>query len=318
VADTKPERLIAGGRSHAALPAGRVDAAVGPLHRASLHRTVDVALSLLLLLATPSIVWSQTGRWQVGTASSYSTGRYEADRPTSVVYTPTTARRLFADGDITLVFPFTCIKGDAGVTVVSGSPVRTDRGTGSTGGSTERPGAAGEATRVSTEAAPVSACGMGDIVVRGRYYVIDERNWMPTVAIRAHVKAPTASASRGLGTGRPDEGVGVEVSRSLARGFVLMADGGYTFVGKPAEARYQNTWWYDAGVSQDLANGRVNLSVFFEEYQAILPGAVSARDVLASVMLRGATGWRIQLSGQFGMSEGAPDHGLMVGASRRF
>ena len=36
--------------------------------------------------------------------------------------------------------------------------------------------------------------------------------------------------------------------------------------------------------------GRVNVSVFFEEYQAILPGAVSARDILASVLLRGATG----------------------------
>jgi len=62
----------------------------------------------------------------------------------------------------------------------------------------------------------------------------------------------------------------------------------------------------------------VNLSVFFEEYQAILPGSATARDILASVMLRGATGWRLQVSGQFGVSDGAPDHGLMIGASRRF
>ena len=281
------------------------------------RRAVVVAGLLTLAIAlAPVEAAAQVDRWQIGTASSYSTGRYETDTTTSVVYTPTTARRLFRDGDITLVFPFTCIKGDAGVTVVNGSPVRTDRGTGTTD-RTER--STGDAsTRVGTESVPVSACGMGDIVVRGRYFVVDERAWLPTIALRAHVKAPTASASRGLGTGRADEGVGIELSRSVTSTVVVMADGGYTFIGKPSGTRYQNTWWYDVGLSQDLASGRVNLSVFYEEYEAILPSAVSARDVLASVMLRGSTGWRIQVSGQFGLSDGAPDQGLMIGASRRF
>jgi hypothetical protein len=276
-------------------------------------------LSAAVLAMVPAAAGAQAGQWQVGTASSFSTGRYEAETPTSVIYTPTTARRLFAEGDVTLVFPFTCIKGDAGVTVVNGAPVRTDRGTGSSSTRTDRTGAGDGTTREGgTASAPISACGMGDIVVRGRYYLLDERAWLPTIAVRAHVKAPTASARRGLGTGRPDEGIGVEVSRSLSRDMLVMVDGGYTFVGKPPDTGYQNTWWYDAGVSHDLASGRVNLSLFFEEYQAILPGAISARDLLASVLLRGATGWRIQVSGQFGLSDGAPDQGLMIGASRRF
>ena len=67
--------------------------------------------------------------------------------------------------------------------------------------------------------------------MRGRYYVLDERAWYPTIALRAHVKVPTASEEKGLGTGRADEGVGVEVSRTIGRGLMAMVDGGYTVIG---------------------------------------------------------------------------------------
>ena len=107
---------------------------------------------------------------------------------------------------------------------------------------------------------------MGDIVVRGRYYVVDERGWIPTVAIRAHVKAPTADADKGLGTGRPDEGVGLEISRTFGRGFMAMIDGGYTVIGQPSGVEYNNNWWYDVGIGQNLGSDAVNLSVFFTEY----------------------------------------------------
>jgi len=280
------------------------------------HTLMLASAAIIALAAAPA--FAQTDRWQVGTASSVLTGRYGTDTPTTVVYTPTTARRLFADGDVTLVFPLTCVKGDGGVTVISGSPVRTERGAAT--GSSETPPRAGNSggRGASTVAAPVTTCGMGDVVARGRYYVLDEHGWIPTIAFRAHLKMPTASVARGLGTGRPDEGIGVEVSRAFAGGSVVMADGGYTFVGKPSGISYQNTWWYDVGVAQDIAGGIVNLSVFFEEYRAILPGFPNARDVLASVLVKSATGWRLQISGQFGVSDGAPDHGLTLGASRRF
>jgi hypothetical protein len=161
-------------------------------------------------------------------------------------------------------------------------------------------------------------CGMGDIIVRGRYYLVDERGWAPTIAVRAHVKAPTASAERGLGTGRPDEGVGLEVSRTLAEGTIAMVDGGYTVIGKPAGFDFTNTWWYDFGIAQDVAKGVANLSLFFEEYRAILPGLSNARILLAAARLKGANGWRVQVSGELGLSDGAPDHGITFGASRRF
>jgi hypothetical protein len=132
------------------------------------------------------------------------------------------------------------------------------------------------------------------------------------------MKVPTASAARGLGTGKADEGISVEISRALPRGLFAMADAGYTLIGKPADVTYQNNWWYDVGTAVDFAGGLVNVSVFFEEYRSIVPGLPAARDILASVMLRRQTGWRVQVSGQIGVADGAADRGLTLGASRRF
>lgn len=296
----------------------------------------------ILIVGMPTAVRADD-TWQFGSVSSFSSGKYGTDSSTEVLHTPVTARRLFTNGDVTLGFPFTCIRGNGSVTVVNGAPVRRDQPSGASGSGPTRPAAttanptrdssvpargadlatAGAAAPTSaTGPAPVtpaySVCGMGDLFLRGRYYMLDERGWLPTIAARGHVKLPTASASSGLGTGRPDEGLGIEVSRWLGRGAIVMVDGGFTLIGQPTGVDFNNSWWYDVGVGQDLANGVVNVSVFFEEYRSITPGFENARDVLTAVTLSSASGWRVQVSGQFGLSDGAPDHGITVGASRRF
>jgi hypothetical protein len=301
-------------------------------------KTASYALRVLLVLLTvPATAHAE--QWQVGTAPTFSSGRYGTDSRTEVLHTPITARRLFRNADLTLVFPMTCIWGNAGVTVVNGTPVRTERlqaaaqttttttTTRSGETTTDRTGTTSP-TRTTTDAvatstttvspSTISACGMGDIVVRGRYYVVDEHGWMPTVAVRAHVKTPTADAERGLGTGRPDEGVGLEISRSFGRGSMAMFDGGYTLIGRPTGVVYNNNWWFDVGFGQNLGSDVVNLSVFFSEHRAIVPGLANARDILVALNVKGASGWRIQVSGEKGLSDGSPDHGVTFGAARRF
>jgi hypothetical protein len=277
-----------------------------------------IVAAILGLLLMPAIGAAQDEQWQFGSAPSFSSGKYGTDTRTDVLYTPMTARRLFTDGDLTFVFPFICIWGDGSVTVVNESAVRQQRVSTSGATTTDRSGRSVGTSGTTASSASGRNCGMGDIIVRGRYFLVDENAWMPTIAVRAHVKAPTASAARYLGTGRPDEGVGIEVSRTIAGGPMAMVDGGYTFIGKPAGVNYSNTWWYGVGIGQDLIKNVVNLSLFFEEDRAIVPGFANSRDVLAAVSVKSASGWRLQLSGEIGLSDGAPDHGVTFGASRRF
>jgi hypothetical protein len=281
--------------------------------RPSLTWVVSMLLTAASAAAQGQTAQTGSSTWQVGTTPSVSSGRYGGTTRTDIVYTPITARRLFPDGDLTLVVPFLCITGDGGVTVLNGAPVRQDPRARLAGGTTVRGGTTARTVPGQVE----RHCGVGDLVVRGRYYLLDEHGWLPTIALRGHVKAPTASAERGLGTGKPDEGIGVEISRKLGAGVLAMVDGGYTLVGKPDDASFRNSWWYDAGIGHDFTT-RVNLSVFFEEYASIIEGLPSARDILAAVTLQHGNGWRLQIGGQVGLSDGAPDHGLILGASRRF
>ena len=273
-----------------------------------------VMCAMLIVLVIPVLASADDEQWQIGSAPSLSSGKYGTDVRTDVLQTPISARRLFNRGDATVVFPFTCIWGTGSVTVVNGIPVRQERLANATT-TTTRGGAATVSPAVTRN------CGMGDIIVRGRFYLVDEHGWLPTVAVRGHVKTPTASVEQGLGTGEFDEGAGLEVSRTFLSGTTAMIDGGYTVIGKPAGVVYNNNLWYDIGLAQDVGPGSkpmANLSVFFEEYRAIVPGLENARDVLTVLTLKGASGWRLQLAGEIGLSSGAPDHSFMLGASRRF
>lgn len=296
------------------------------------------SLVLLSALLTPSVARAQATQWQVGAAPSVSSGRYGSSSRTEVIYSPLTARRLFDAGDLTLVVPWMCVRGGGSVVVVSGSPVVSAAASRPAADAPTRPVAdapartrPGALTRDGEAAAtppaespPVRAptattvCGLGDLVVRGRYYLPDGGQWGPALAVRTHVKVPTASAAQGLGTGRADTGIGLEITQPLPFGTAILFDGGVTVIGKPERSALQNTWWYDLGLSQDVAGGLLNVSLFFEEYRAVVPGTEDGRDLFAALSLRANGGWRLQASGLRGLSDGAPDYAFGLGLSVRF
>ena len=90
-------------------------------------KTTSHALgALVMLLMLPASAPAQED-WQVGTTPSFSSGRYRTNTRTEVLHTPIIARRLFKNADLMLAFPMTCVWGDPGVTIINGTPVRTER-----------------------------------------------------------------------------------------------------------------------------------------------------------------------------------------------
>ena len=71
----------------------------------------------------------------------------------------------------------------------------------------------GTTTRIAGQ--KVTTTGIGDVILRGRYYLVEEQDYMPLIAVTARLKFPTANASQGLGTGEFDHGYGVEVSKLI-------------------------------------------------------------------------------------------------------
>ncbi|MBI4000741.1 MAG: transporter [Nitrospira defluvii] len=269
--------------------------------------------------------------WQIGFTPSYSTGNFGTSSTSSFLYAPLSMRRLFKDGDITVIVPFVTSTTDGRTTIVGGNVTRVDDNSksGSSGsGSDDDGGCSGKGQSGSgkdrvcglTTRAPgqkVTTVGLGDIILKGRYYVVEERDALPLIALTARVKLPTANEQLGLGTGALDYGFGVEMSKMFGEYWIAFLDAGYNIIGDPDGLQFQNQHWYDVGagyfVTRDLL-----ASVYFEEYRAIVPGFVNARDFFFAMNYTVSSAWRLNSGVTVGVSNGAPDYAFSVGASYRF
>jgi hypothetical protein len=256
---------------------------------------------------------NQTARnWQVGFSPSYLKGDFGTGSTTTITYLPVSVRRLFDNGDLTFIMPYVCVTSNGAVTLLSGVPNRVSQNGNSgsgTSGKGKKPG--------NVEPSSSTDCGIGDLIFRGRYYLVDEREWVPTIAVTGRVKIPTADSSRGLGTGEFDEGAGVEASKKLIGQWRGFADFGYTLIGDPSNLNLRNQWYYDLGVGYDLTKDLL-LSMYYEEYRALIAGLSNPRDLLFAVNYKATDALRLNASTLVGLSDGAPDYGLTGGISWRF
>ena len=199
-----------------------------------------VLLVVLALIGEGSTGWAVAAEaegpprpsphWRVSVMVNYSSGSYGTDYKTNIVYAPMTIRRIFRDGDVSLTIPFISISGTGAVRLVGGVPTRT----GSVSGGTAATASSGAGRGKSPGAIPLSSSttdsGLGDNILRGRYYLIEESTILPLVALIGKIKFPPADADHGLGTDEFDEGFGVELTKSLSDRWLAYLDGGYTFV----------------------------------------------------------------------------------------
>jgi hypothetical protein len=77
--------------------------------------------------------------------------------------------------------------------------------------------------------------GLGDTEIKLKYRLAEEKGWMPAFAISGKVKIPTASESRGLGSGNTDFGLNTILTKNLSKRFALHLNLGYTFIGENGE-----------------------------------------------------------------------------------
>lgn len=269
--------------------------------------------------------------WQIGFTPSYATGNFGTSSTSSFLYAPLSMRRLFKDGDITVIVPFVTSTTDGRTTIVGGSATRVDDSSksGSSGsGSDDDGGCSGKGQSGSgkdrvcglTSRGPgqkVTTSGLGDVIIKGRYYVAEEGDAMPLIALTARVKLPTANEQLGLGTGALDYGFGVEVSKMFGENWIGFLDAGYNIIGDPEGLPFQNQHWYDVGAGYFVTKDFL-VSVYFEEYRAIVPGFVNARDVFFATNYTVSSAWRLNSGVTVGVSNGAPDYAFSVGASYRF
>lgn len=296
--------------------------------RQAIVRTSGMVLLLLALsVGTSEAVpieaapgTSPERKWQIGVTPSFSSGTYGTDSTSTFYSAPWTLRRLFRDGDISLVIPFIISSTDGGVTLVGGNPMKVDK-KGNNGdvqtGECGNKGRGKSCLTGRTEGQTVTTAGIGDIQLRGRYYIVEETNVRPLIALTARLKLPTANSSLGLGTGAFDHGYGVEMSKLFLEKFIAYLDGGYNFIGNPDGLELRNQYWFDLGAGYYVTK-RFLVSFFYEEYRALVPDFVNSRDFFFAFNFKASDAWRFNAGFTKGLSDNAPDYALSIGSSYRF
>ena len=292
------------------------------------YRRAGVFLGVVLtLIGGGTVGWAAVGederqpksapQWRVNATVNYSSGSYGTDSTTNILYAPMTVRKIFRDGDVSVTIPFVMISGTGAVRLVGGVPTRTSRATASPGGALAAGSGGGKRPGNSPLSSSTTDGGLGDIILRGRYYLIEESTIMPLVALTGRVKLPTADADTGLGTGEFDEGAGMELTKSLTDRWVAYLDGGYNIIGDAPDTNFNNQWWYDVGIGYNVTNN-LHMSVFYEEYRALVNTVNNARDLLA--LANYIVNDTVHLTGSLlvGLSNGAPNYGLGGGIRLRF
>jgi hypothetical protein len=265
----------------------------------------------MAVVTHPIHTHAEDPRWQVGPSFYHSSGDYGTGSTTTMTALPISIRRLFDDGDITLVvMPYLSITSDCSVTLIGSIPNRTD-GTCATTSDPRNP-------RKPPKVRPARTTerGLGDTILRGRYYLLDDRGLLPTVAVTAKIKIPTANRAQGLGTGEFDEGLGFELSKKLGE-WIGFADVGYTNLGDPPGLDLHNQWNYDLGVGYYFSK-ELMASLFYEEWTAVIPELQNPRDLLLAANYVATQAFRLNASVARGLSDGAPNWAFTAGVAIRF
>jgi hypothetical protein len=252
-----------------------------------------------VLLAPGRPAYAETGskssdapdyKWEAGLFFSYLTGDYGQDRTSEVYYASLMLKRYLGWGDVTLTIPYLDIP-ENGVTFVGGTP--ESDGT-STGGS-----------------------GLGDIILKGRLYAVEQDGLLPFIDLVGSVKFPTADPDKGLGTGELDFTVLSEFTWRLGDSpWLALADFGYTFVGKPDDMDVKNRWLYSAGLAYEL-NPQLTLSGYLDGRTAIFEGNTDPLSVLVLGQYKIYPDLRFDTMLEFGLNKGAPDFGVTLGLRKR-
>lgn len=222
--------------------------------------------------------------WQYRASAGfdYSSGSYGAATKTEVTYTSATLRATKGPWTLKAVVPWMTLSGPA---------VLLD---GAGGGSV----ATGQSRNVS---------GAGDLVFSGGYSV---QRWYPRglfVDFTLRVKAPTASLSKGLGTGKTDVAGQVDIAQAFGK-FMPFATVGYRLTGDPAGYNLRNVVYGTAGLQYTI-NERFTAGALFDYRQTSLPGAADPKEATAYLNIKLANAWSVNLYGLAGFSRNSPDAG---------
>lgn len=232
-----------------------------------------------------------TPTWTLGNIPSDYQGRFGTQHTIGIFYDPTFLQYQTSTLRLKLTVPYIAVSHlPVGATVTNGS-----------------------LTNRTSSQKTTNASGLGDIWLAVHKTVIPEKGLRPALVPYVKVKFGTASASKGLGTGRNDYEFGLGVNTTIGANMFPFAHVGYRFVGSPPGQNLQNIVTYDAGVSAALTPRNI-LTVMYSGEQSEQPGYAGPADAIVAWnhnVTAAGSGFQVYLDK--GLTNGSANIGIGVG-----
>jgi hypothetical protein len=266
------------------------------------NRAALIGLALIVAGVTPALAAEDDPRWSFSTSVNYSVGDYGTNKDTTIVYVPFTLGvrpidRLW----LSLTLPY-IYQSSEDVVVTGGGVAKRKRGGGGKFAAPER---------------STSESGLGDMLLRVSYVVLEEGELIPEIAPYVKIKFPTADSDRGLGTGEFDETIGVDLSKRLIDrlyGYLTLS---YTFVGDPPGTDFRNAFGWSIGAAYSVT-APLAVFAFLEGSTAISPDQSDPVELRVGAEYRLTKALKLTGAVTRGLTDGAADWGLSAGLSLRF
>jgi hypothetical protein len=155
--------------------------------------------------------------------------------------------------------------------------------------------------------------GMGDTVVRSRFFLLPDRGpGTPSATVTPFfkVKIPTAPADEGLGTGKADYGFGVELDKDFGPAF-LFGDAGYTVVGKVPALGLRNRPSASIGIGKQLKDA-ITASGILDWRRALIAGNPDPVELTGVLSLKMSPNVLVSPNAFVGLTNGTSDFGVGI------
>jgi Putative MetA-pathway of phenol degradation len=245
---------------------------------------------LLAILLSPSAF---ADGFSASLGGDYSTGKYGSNSSTNVFYMPFQANYETGAFTYRLTVPWIRVTGDGNIVPggLGGSGGVSSGSAGTFGCATDnRKGAskpedngpcAGVSTTTTTTVTTTNRTtesGLGDIVAAITYNLINGGDSGFVVDLTGRIKFPTASESRGLGSGKADYAAQLNVDKNFAGGAYLSAGLGYRVLGEPSGITYDNVTYGSLGGGYKFSKD-TSVGVSYDWATAAVDGATRPQEV---------------------------------------
>jgi len=265
-------------------------------------RTRGALIGLVLIVAgvTPALA-EDDPRWLLSTSVNYSVGDYGTNKDTTIVYVPFTFGVRPVDKLwISLTLPWIYQSSENVVVTAGGVAVRKKGGSG----------------KFARPERSTSESGVGDLLLKVSYTILEERDFVPEIAPYVKIKFPTADSDRGLGTGEFDETIGVDLSKRLIGGLFGFVTLSYTFVGDPPGTDFRNSFGWSVGPAYSI--GPLSVFASLDGSTAISPGQADPLELRVGAEYRLTRALKFTGAVTRGLSNGSADWGGSAGFLVRF